>query len=189
MQNILRKDLTESVANIWDYTGGFRKLIHDLRKFHKLKLSILQVELWFRKLNMWFRNLLNCISMAIVLHFSSDLYTVWSIELLTSQALKLYIVCIKWTPRSSQNVFFSCSPLEFLHVRFLSPFFLLAFLIGFGKGLRSSKAWILHVNELPFALLWTIQSSPSFLDCFGDQKAIKNTKTCHNLIRNTCKGP
>ncbi|RVW20763.1 hypothetical protein CK203_113241 [Vitis vinifera] len=45
--------------------------------------------------------------------------------------------------------------------------FLLAFLIGFGKGLRSSKAWILHVNELPFDFPWIIQRSPSFLDCFG----------------------
>ena len=27
------------------------------------------------------------------------------------------------------------------------------------------------------------------LDCFGDKKAIKNTKTWHNSIRNTCKGP
>ena len=84
---------------------------------------------------------------------------------------------------------YNCSSLEFLHVRFLSLFFLIAFLIGFGKGLQSSNTWILHVNELPFALPWTIQSSLSFLDCFGDEKAIKNTKTCHNLIRNTCKGP
>ena len=43
-----------------------------------------------------------------------------------------------------------------LHVRFLSLFFLLAFLIGFGKELQSSKAWILHVNELSFALPWII---------------------------------
>ena len=47
---------------------------------------------------------------------------------------------------------------------------------GFDKGLRISKAWILHVNELPFALLWIIQSSPSILDCFGDKKAIKTPK-------------
>ena len=40
-----KKNLIELVANIWDYTGGFRKLKHDLRKFRKLKLSISQVEL------------------------------------------------------------------------------------------------------------------------------------------------
>ena len=122
-------------------------------------------------------------------HFSSDLHTVRSVGLLTSQASKQYIGCIKWTLGSARNVSCSWSPLEFLHVRFLSLFFLLAFLISFGKGLQSSKAWILHVNELPFAFPWTIQSSLSFLDCFGDKKTIKNTKTCHNLIRNTCKGP
>ena len=38
--------------------------------------------------------------------------------------------------------------------------FILAFLISFGKGLHNSKAWILHVTELPFALPWIPQSSP-----------------------------
>ena len=42
-----------------------------------------------------------------------------------------------------------------LHVRFLCfsslhPWF------GFGKGLQSSKAWILHVNGLPFAFPWIL---------------------------------
>ena len=63
-----------------------------------------------------------------LLHLSSDLHTIWSVGLLTSLDSKRYIVCIKWTP-GAQNVSCSCSPLEFLHVRFLSLFFLLAFLI------------------------------------------------------------
>ena len=50
-------------------------------------------------------------------------------------------------------------------------------LFDFGKGVQSSEAWILPINELPFALPWIIQSSHSILDCFGDKKAIKNTKT------------
>ena len=54
-----KKNITESVTNIWDHTGGFHKLKHDLRKFRKLKVSISQVGLWFRKLNLWFRNLRN----------------------------------------------------------------------------------------------------------------------------------
>ena len=58
----LKKNLTELVANIWDHTGGFHKLKHYLWKFLKLKVSILQVGLWFRKLNLWFRSLLNCLS-------------------------------------------------------------------------------------------------------------------------------
>ena len=35
-------------------------------------------------------------------------------------SFKRHIVCIKWTPGSTQNVSNSCCPLEFLHVRFLS---------------------------------------------------------------------
>ena len=166
------------VTNIWDYTGGFRKLKHDLQKF--------------RKLNWWFRNLRNCLSVwcgCLPMAITS------SFQLRFTHRLKRWtpdfpsFECIKWTLGSTLNVSFSCSPLEFLHVRFLYLFILLAFLIGFGKGLQSSKSWILHVNELPFALPWTIQSSLSFLDCFGDEKAIKNTKTCQELIRNICDGP
>ena len=35
---------------------------------------------------------------------------------------------------------------------------------------------VLHEFELPKALPWTIYNSSSFLDCFGDQKAIKTPK-------------
>ena len=38
------------------------------------------------------------------------------------------------------------------------------------------QSLVLHEFELPKALAWTIYSSPSFLDCFGDQKAIKTPK-------------
>ena len=58
-----------------------------------------------------------------------------------------------------------------------------------GKGLWSSKAWILHVIELQLAFPWTTQSSPSFLACFNDKKATKNTKTSQKPISNICKGP
>ena len=58
-----------------------------------------------------------------------------------------------------------------------------------GKGLWSSKAWILHLIELQLALPWTTQSSPSFLACFNDKKATKNTKTSQKPISNICKGP
>ena len=33
------------------------------------------------------------------------------------------------------------------------------------------------------------KNSPSFLACFNDKKATKNTKTSQKLISNTCKGP
>ena len=37
-------------------------------------------------------------------HFSSKLYTVWSVGFLTSWALKWYISCRKWTSRSDPKV-------------------------------------------------------------------------------------
>ena len=38
------------------------------------------------------------------------------------------------------------------------------------------QSFVLHEFELPKAFPWTIYSSPSFLNCFGDQKAIKTPK-------------
>ena len=45
------KNLTESVANIWDCTGEFRKVIYTLN------YPFCKFELWFFKLNLWFCNL------------------------------------------------------------------------------------------------------------------------------------
>ena len=41
------KNLTESITNIWEHTGGFYSLQHDLRKFRKLKVSISQEKVDF----------------------------------------------------------------------------------------------------------------------------------------------
>ena len=48
-----------------------------------------------------------------LLHFNSDLHTVWSIGLLTSWASKWYIVSIQWTLQSPLNLPCSCYPFEF----------------------------------------------------------------------------
>ena len=56
------KNLTESITNIWEHTGGFRKLKHDLRKFRKLKVSISQKKVDFATWILWFRSLRNCLS-------------------------------------------------------------------------------------------------------------------------------
>ena len=59
------KNLTESVTNIWDYTGGFCKFKCNLWKFRKLKLSISQVEFVISQLGgdfatwRWFHNLIH----------------------------------------------------------------------------------------------------------------------------------
>ena len=41
---------------------------------------------------------------------------------------------------------------------------------------------VLHEFELPKALPWTIYSSPSISDCFGDKKAIKTPKLNTNWL-------
>ena len=80
-----------------------------------------------------------------------------------------------------------------LVVGFLPLVFFIASLIGLAtyfqawkKAMKCSKAWILHVFELQLALPWISQNSPSFLACFNDQIATKNTKTCQKLISNPC---
>ena len=71
----------------------------------------------FRKAEKGLRNLFQLGAVVFkwpqLLHFSSDLHTVWSIGLLTSQASKRYIVCIQWTPGSALNFSYSCCPFEF----------------------------------------------------------------------------
>ena len=76
----------------------------------------------------------------------------------------------------------SCCPLFSSLCFSLSSALSLHTLNDFGKGLWSSKAWFLHEFELPKALPWTIYSSPSFLNCFGDKKAIKTSKLNTNWL-------
>ena len=89
------------------------------------------------------------------------------------------------------------APLDFIcyvkilhsHAKLLVARFLLwlSFLHTWLAWQRAMKLQILHVIELQLALPWTTQSAPSFLACFNDKKATKNTKTCQKLISN--KGP
>ena len=179
-----KKNLKESVANIWEHTDGFRSLEHVLRKIRKLKVSISQEKVNFATWLLWFHSLRNCLSawcdclpMAITSSFQLWFMHCLKIGLLTSQASKWHIVCIKSTPGSAGNVSYNCYYLGFLHVRFFSLFFLLAFLIWFWQrttklqSLDSSCKWA----SIFFAMDYTKISF--ILDCFGDQKAIKNTKT------------
>ena len=139
----------------------------------------------FRKLNLWFRSYRNCLSAwcsCLPMDITS-LFQLW------------FAHCLKhWTPDfpSFEAIYsmYKMDPRKWSKMcpaaALLLNFFMLDSSLcfssldswfGFSKGLQSSKAWILHVNELPFALPWIIQSSPSILDCIGDQKSIKNTKT------------
>ena len=62
-----------------------------------------------------------------------------------------------------------CFPL--LHCSFLAYFERL------WQRAMELQSLVLHEFELPKALPRTIYTSPSFLNCFDEQKAIKNTKT------------
>ena len=82
---------------------------------------------------------------------------------------------------------------KMLVVGFLPLVFFLASLIGLAtycqawqRAMKCSKARILHVFELQLPLPWISQNFPSFLACFNDQIATKNTKTCKKLISNPC---
>ena len=48
--------------------------------------------------------------------------------------------------------------------------------------------WCIRTPCLGILLAWIPNNSPQFQICFGDQKAIKYTKTCQKLIRNIYKG-
>ena len=52
----------------------------------------------------------------------------------------------------------------------------LAYFERLWQRIMELQSLVLHEFELPKTLPWTIYSSPSFSDCFGDQKAIKTPK-------------
>ena len=86
---------------------------------------------------------------------------------------------LQWTPGSTLNFSCSCSPFEFRIA--MKICFMLDFSLCFSSF--ASLDWL--GNLLPRVA----QNSPSFLVCFNDKKATKNTKTSQKLISNTCKGP
>ena len=107
--------------------------------------------------------------------------------------------CLSLSPVAAPSLSFTCyakfshSLAKILVVGFLPLVFFLASLIGLATycqawkmAMKCSKAQILHVFELQLTFPWISQNSPSFLDCFNDQIATKNTKTCQKLISNPC---
>ena len=57
------------------------------------------------------------------------------------------------------------------------------------KGYEVLQSSNSSLFELQLALPWISQNSPSFLACFNDQIATKNTKTCEKLISSPCQVP
>ena len=84
-----KKNLKESVVNIWEHTGGFCSLQHDLQKFRKLKVSISQEKVDFIACTLWFCSLRNCLlawcnCLQMVITFSFKLWFVYCLKRWTS---------------------------------------------------------------------------------------------------------
>ena len=75
-----------------------------------------------------------------------------------------------------QELLSSC-PLEFLHVRFLSLFLLLAFMICFWQRTKKLQSLDSSCKWASICFAMDSKELSLILDCFGDKKAIKNTKT------------
>ena len=67
----------------------------------------------------------------------------------------------------------SCCPLFSLLCFPLSVCSFLAYFERLWQRAMELQSFVLHGFELSIAFPWTIYSSPSFLDCFGEQKANK----------------
>ena len=141
------------ISQLWN----FRKLISQLRNFHSAWCGCLLMaitssfQLWLaHRLKRWISNFLS-------------FETTYSMHKVDSRKCSKYVqqLMSSWI----------------LHVRFLSLLSLLAFMIWFWKrtielqSLASSCKWASNCFSMD-----SIELS-SILDCFGDQKAIKNTKT------------
>ena len=59
----------------------------------------------------------------------------------------------------------------------------------FTARLWGSIAWFLHKFKLSKSLPWTINSSPSFLNCFGEHKAIKKHQNLTQLLETIARAP
>ena len=102
-------------------------------------------------------------------------FSAWCSCLQMAITYSFYIVCIQWTSESTLNLSFSCCPFEFRIA--MRNCFMLDFSLCFSS--------LHHLIGLEMVA----QNSPSFLACFNDKKATKNTKTSQKLISNTWKGP
>ena len=147
------------MANIWDCISGFRKgrLISQQRNFPTAWCGCLQMAIT----SLFQLQFAHCLK-----RWTADFpsfKTTYSMDEMDSRKCSKYV----------QHFLSSW----ILHVRFLSLFSLLAFMICFWKriielqSLGSSCKWASNCFAMD-----SIELS-SILDCFGDQKAIKNTKT------------
>ena len=160
-------------------TWRFRKSDMELQKFRKWIWLVRNFSIWIWLLRNSFSAWCSRLQMAItssfqlwfahyLKHWSPDFP---SFKIIYSMYTMNSIKCSKFVIQLL-SFWISHSHAKLLHVGFLSLFFFFASLDWLG-------------NLLPRV----VQNSSSFLACFDDQKATKNTKTSQKLISNTCKGP
>ena len=118
-------------------------------------------------------------------HFSSKSYMVWIVGFSTFWALKWYIECRKWTSGSAPKVQWKTAVVSPVFItRFSSsPLFSPCILwTTKAKDYETPKLGFFINLSFPKALPWTIYSSPSFINCFGEHKAIKKHQNLTQLL-------
>ena len=140
------KNQKMSITNIWKHLGAFRRRARWLRNF--------TAKGWFRSLQNW--PLAWCDRLPMALTSSFQLQFVYRLKRWIG-----YFPSFETTYSMHQMDSRKCSKSVqklmsswILHVRFLYLLSSLYSWFVFGKGLQSSKSWILHVNELPIDLPW-----------------------------------
>ena len=125
------------------YTTLFKKAAKSLRNKRVISQHFAKSFLQLRVIGLQWLQLLR---------FNSELYTVWSIGLLTSWALKWYIACINWTSESALKVADTTVIKNRLHGRF-SLLFLLAIRI-YSWQMTSKLCPRFLIALLSLDLLW-----------------------------------
>ena len=135
-----------SVANIGKHSGDFRRRARWLQNF--------AAKGWSHSLQNWPSSWYDQLPMALTSSFQlwfMDHLKRWIDDLLSFETrYSMHQMGSRKYSKSVQQLMSSW----ILHVRFLSLLSSLHSWFVFGKGLQISKAWILHVNELPIYLPW-----------------------------------
>ena len=134
------------MANIWKHSRAFRRCTGWLQNFAGKG--------WFRSLRNWSSAWCDRLLMALTSSFQ-----LWFMHCLKrwiddfpsfEMRYSMHQMGSRKCSKSVQQLMSSW----ILHVRFLYLLSSLHSWFFFGKGLQISKAWILHVNELPIYLPW-----------------------------------
>ena len=148
------KYLKMSVANIGKHSGPFCRRTRALQDFTDAQDGceiILQPKADFAALRNWLSAWCDWLTMDLTSPF--QLRFMYHLKCWTADFPKRHMACINWTPGSAPKVA-DMTVIKNASWQISLCFPSLHSGFSYGKGLQSSKAWILHVNELPIALPW-----------------------------------